>query len=73
MTIRHQPTGSDIKEWKHQLSARLISCDVPKDRLKLEKGDISWLNRNFWIRNSKHPAAREIMQLIKRLLKAGEI
>ena len=72
-TIIHQPTDSDIKEWKHQLSARLVGCDIPKERLKLKPGDISWLNRNFWIKNSKSPVAKEVMHFIRLLLKAGEI
>ena len=64
-------TRSDIKEWKHQLAARLVGMDIPKDRLQLNEGDIGWLNRNFWIRNSKHPAAKEVTSLIRKLMKGG--
>ena len=73
MTRDHQISASDIKEWKHQLYARLIhkDIDVPKGRLALKEGDIGWLNRNFWIRNSKHPIAKEVTKLIRLLMKAG--
>ncbi len=73
MTTQNQTSASDIKEWKHQLYARLVhrDIDIPKGRLVLKEGDIGWLNRNFWIRNSKHPAAKEVAKLIRLLMKAG--
>lgn len=71
MTAQNQTSASDIKEWKMQLYARLVGMDIPKGRLELKEGDVAWLNRNFWIRNSKHPAAKEVTALIRLLMKAG--
>lgn len=71
MTSPNQTLDSDIKEWKHQLYSRLVhkDIDIPRDRLQLSDADVRWLNRNFWIRNSKHPFAKEVMQLIRYILK----
>lgn len=73
MTTTTPTSNCDIKEWKMQLYARLVhpDVDIPSERAKLKEGDIAWLNRNFWIRNSKTPVAREVMKLIRLLLKAG--
>jgi hypothetical protein len=68
---RDQTLDSDIEGWKITLRAHLIGMDIPKNRLELEAGDISWLNRNFWIRNSEHPEAKEVTRLIRLLMKAG--
>lgn len=71
MMSRDQTSVSDIEGWKIALCAHLIGMDIPKNRLKLKAGDISWLNRNFWIRNSEHPEAKEVTRLIKSLMRAG--
>jgi hypothetical protein len=71
MTSRSQTSVSDTEKWKMQLRAHLIGMDIPKNRLKLEAGDISWLNRNFRIRNSEHPEAYGVARLIRLLMKEG--
>ncbi len=44
-----------------RLKEILDTMDIPE----LRKTDIRWLNRNVWIRNSKHPDIEEALILIQ--------
>jgi len=68
----HIPAGEqEVKNWKSQLYNLLLQLDVPKLRLNLNEGDIAWLSRNLRIRNAHHPACKDAIKIIIRLLKAG--
>ncbi|NDG53537.1 MAG: hypothetical protein EBY39_11030 [Flavobacteriia bacterium] len=48
----------------------LDEMDIPNMRREINRRNLQWLMRNIRIRNGKHPKIKEVIEEIKRLLKA---
>lgn len=47
----------------------LLTMDVPRDRIKLSKGNVLWLLRNVQINNANHPMLEQVIRQLKELAK----
>lgn len=43
----------------------LLTMDLPRDRIKLSEGNISWLLRNVGIENGENPNLQRVIRLLK--------
>ena len=48
----------------------LGEMDIPDMRREINHRNLLWLMRNIRVRNSKHPRIKEVIEEIKRLLRA---
>ena len=48
----------------------LDEMDIPDMRREINHRNLRWLMRNIRVRNGKHPRIKEVIEEIKRLLKA---
>lgn len=53
-----------------ELTDLLNDMDIPVMRREINNRNLRWLMRNIRVRNGKHPKIKEVMEEIKRLLRA---